>query len=140
MKLTKEQTIEEHHKMWNWIAENVHDIRPTTAKQIKEYYLKNISCLKETTDNNCFCPEYINELCYNCSLYWGAKPYRCVIDNCVFYIEFSKYIRCADYVKAADMAKLIANLPKRKDDNNGINQRTGYRRTQKNVELDFREY
>lgn len=62
MQLTKEQAIQEHRKMWNWIAdqyENNADILEQcySIESIKEYYVKQYFP-KEEIAFDCFCCDY----------------------------------------------------------------------------------
>lgn len=70
MGLTKEQAIEEHRKMWRWIAIE------TQKRQIpvkKEEYLKKYFP-DESIIKNCFCCEYdgFSECAY-CPIYWNSS-------------------------------------------------------------------
>ena len=86
MKLTKKRAIEEHRKMWNWIAEQyenetdilleLHDI-----DRLKDYYiqlhLNELSDLKMA--GNCFCCAYdrlYNGDCSHCPLNWGNNDWN----------------------------------------------------------------
>ena len=86
MKLTKKRAIEEHRKMWNWIAEQyenetdilleLHDI-----DRLKDYYiqlhLNELSDLK--MEGNCFCCAYdrlYNGDCSHCPLNWGSNDWN----------------------------------------------------------------
>ena len=84
MLLTKEKAIEEHRKMWNWIADQY-----AAHVEISLYDLKRQYCLEYKKDamNHCFCCEYNffceandqeeNEcnrgICAYCPVVWGTE-------------------------------------------------------------------
>lgn len=107
MKLTKQQAIEGHRKMWNWIADEIekmkHICRIINLKII--YCHKNVLNLK----NYCFCCEYtgIDNTCDSCILDWG------ITGDCD--LLYGKIIHTTSWQEQAKLARRIANLPKRKD-------------------------
>lgn len=87
MKLTREQAITEHRKMWKWISRQImKDYKEQCSiKSIVRYkriYLKN-NFKNEHVRNSCFCCSYAYskniydkspfDICYSCPLYWNAE-------------------------------------------------------------------
>ena len=77
MKLTKQQAIEEHRKMWNWIADqyakyegrlvNNSDGQLTGVRLKAKYFaINNLPII----DNACFCCEYDADSCEGCPVQW----------------------------------------------------------------------
>jgi len=124
MELTREQAIEEHRKMWNWIADNIEKIKPNGNKDIKEYYLYKIRKLDESIDNYCFCCEYssiyetsmIKLVCDHCPIEWDGECRNCL--SSLLYNNFTMAICNNKYDIASTMAKQIANLPEKKKPKN----------------------
>lgn len=126
MKLTKEQAIEKHREMWNWI----------TDKIIEEKNVQNIYGLKQTYCENKFPNQYILNYCFlceyskeygreNCSLCpldWESKcnNFMCedkynISDGLGLWwhcqIHFDKWLN--NWEEQAALARQIANLPER---------------------------
>ena len=114
-KLTKEEAIREHRKMWNWIAE-----------QYEQYGFQDIACLKDeylntyrpeflSMDSECFCCEYVTQQgaeCTECPVVWGGnKAYICTSGEYgrLCCVKKDKFI-------AGFLARKIANLPEKKDE------------------------
>jgi len=122
MELTREQAIEEHRKMWNWIADNIEEIRPEFAVEIKMRYLTNIRKLDEPINNHCFCCEYAlfmahkyAGICIYCPLEWYNEENLCanlMADG--LYDAFRTHILLKQYNEASIIARQIANLQERK--------------------------
>ena len=108
MELTKERAIEEHRKMWNWIAEQYENVSEVLIElhnidRLKNYYIKeNHSELEDyEIDYNCFCCEYDDQFdgdCLHCPLEWGGA-----------------YSSRDDFVLCGKIARKIANLPERRE-------------------------
>lgn len=112
MKLTKQQAIEGHRKMWNWIADEIERGKYVCIiRELKFFYcIANNLILRQ----NCFCCEYNSGYydCSRCPLDWIETLHCC--DN-----EDSLYNRVKDadtWQEQADLARQIANLPERKDE------------------------
>lgn len=108
MKLTREQAISEHRKMWNWIADETDRLKRRVEK---EEYFREMGIL-DIPHMECYCCEFER---YN--------P-NCCEEHCI--IDWGKGIGCADsyYIKwifidgwqqSARLARIIANLPERKE-------------------------
>lgn len=132
MKLTKQKAIEEHRKMWNWIADEL--LNPETQKQnCNVHTLKQKYCKENDLElfEACWCCEYdtqfINERnsermrCKNCPLTWGTE---CETDN--FYCERGEdgglwwnahqLAINGEYEGASELARQIANLPEKESE------------------------
>lgn len=132
MKLTKQKAIEEHRKLWNWIADQFESGVKDTAFNLKAEYchshFKGIDI-----NNHCFCCEYATQVnievtennyedCKFCPLVWGTEnkldSYCCEnhYDNSLargLWTLVGKYSNLGEYTDAARIAREIANLPER---------------------------
>lgn len=127
MKLTKEQVIKEHRKMWNAIgAENL--IRMSNNKDacyIKEDYFINFH--KDNIPLNCcYACDYSlahSGNCESCLIDWGTDPLLGE-KTCMSYGSvYKQWLNCivSDDIEGASLnAFKIANLPLKKDLNNII--------------------
>lgn len=128
MKLTKQQTIQEHRKMWNWIATMLKSERykafdytecgnkyGTAIVFLKRVYMNMIG-LKGKIFCDCFCCEYDGNpdvlcSCVCCPVIWCNG--KCSNS------EYGQLIKLPytpeNLDKAAALALKIANLPERKD-------------------------
>lgn len=108
MKLTKQQAIEGHRKMWNWIANEIEE-RKHIYKIIN---LKMIYCHENVLNlrNDCFCCECadsIDDTCGSCILDWG------ITGDCG--LLYGKVVHATSWKEQVKLARQIANLPERKD-------------------------
>ena len=137
MELTKKQAIEEHRKMWNWIAEQI-KIKPlkklfslpnydwiVLISDLKCYYLYDVKKqVFDDLDNNCFCCEYARnkrdytyydtDICRHCPIVWSGSDKTCFR----VFEEYRELILLNVYSdenkeKAYKLALKIANLPER---------------------------
>lgn len=114
--LTKEQTIEEHRKMWNWIADQYEKGSVQDCFDLEKTYLedkyKDVECDR-------FCCEYDDYHgdydCDSCPLDWGSESRTCS-NGLYSKLCKSTQIEGFDYKKAEKLARKIANLPERKND------------------------
>ena len=110
MGLTKEQAIEEHRKMWRWIAEELesHTVEELCKKYFglsamkAEYLIKND---KTIVLNCCFCCEYaaqvvgaVIEICKECPIKWPGTGdkwglYQCDVDCGVYRLAWGCFKR-----------------------------------------------
>lgn len=104
--MTKNEAVENHRKMWRWIAEKTLERKRKVWKG--EYFEEND--LYPKPFNDCFCCDYITQFnpidCAKCPINWGAE--RCINS---YYSDWSDWER--DYLSCANCASLIANLPER---------------------------
>lgn len=123
MKLTREEAIENHRKMWNWIADET-EKRKRKVKKIEYFYEHMLDfCFV-----NCYCCQYVYgddgdyavlfTKCDLCPIEWGVKTNDCICDESCLNGEslFCKFVNTYsdDYKNAAKYAREIANLPERK--------------------------
>lgn len=122
-KLSKEEAVRRHRELWNKIAElctggfNVgmiktmalnalgyHDSRdyPTNRCWACEYAINNAIYLHRTNEG----------VCCSCPIKW--KTALCH-DKGGEYDMWTRYILDRNYEKAAEMARVIANLPEKED-------------------------
>ena len=116
MKLTKNEAIANHRKMWNWIAEETLKQKCKVDKQ--DYFETH-----EMTDipfSYCYCCEYTIDIdyvdCSCCPIDWGGKYGTCNHRDTLGDFKGLYALWCdeTDYIKAAELAKKIAGLPERK--------------------------
>lgn len=130
MQLTKEQAVQKHRKMWNWIAdqyENKTDVFSQCGciQEIKHRYIELY--IKEDVRCDCFCCEYSynqNLGCDECPINWNSisNDSMCMYkDNNdqrhlygVIQYKWFKTMTVEDRLKCAQIARQIANLPERK--------------------------
>lgn len=129
MKLTKQQAIEEHRKMWNWIANYYKEIvngaercivedplKELNILNLKKKYFKQYSYLTIRCD--CFCCEYDSYYksdCQNCPLQW---PNLIRQDRAYCSGPFGLYTKIweasgrmkVDVIECEKLAEQIANL------------------------------
>lgn len=102
MELTRERAIEEHRKMWRWLAEH-------PEKKKWDYLLDETPILNDLINirNMCFLCTYTKEKCNCCPLDWGAAC-CCKDDGLIARWNNARSIR-----EKATFAKQIAELPER---------------------------
>ena len=108
MKLTREQAIENHRKMWNWIADETLRWKRVVMKE-KYFVANNIpDSIRPVCD--CYCCEYgainFRRNCSVCPIQW--KHRLCYVSE---YDNWRKACYAENYKKAANLARTIANLP-----------------------------
>ena len=121
-KLTKQKAVEEHRKMWNWIADELMKGKYTVV-MLKEKY-----CDMREVDplNTCFCCAYAEQIdkeerCKYCPIEWDSSysSYMCEnkeIDEDIdmgLWIYANRLSNQGKYLEAAIVARQIANLPER---------------------------
>ena len=134
MELTKKQAIEEHRKMWNWIADAIkskEDCRIAVShydwgsliSDLKHYYLLKYKNQKfEDIRASCFCCEYADimsddiyyDICHHCPIAWSSSTGHCY-DKHGEYAELTLLGGYSDENrrKAYILSLKIANLPER---------------------------
>lgn len=126
MELTKEQALEEHRKMWNWIADQYENGRVEDIRGMKQEYIEETE-YRELILHNCFCCEYAVQKrsgdyrCIDCPVTWETEVYRKFFP-CEHFLsayqklkdESCKFDKCdVDSELCARFAREIANLPER---------------------------
>ena len=124
LNLSREETIKEHRKMWNWIADEIMRVRvlPTNIHELKfSYFVKNRIADDEIPYSECYCCDYT--YCDGCSLcpidwkntsgkqrgcYNIDSPYRKLVDLLK--------LRNVDREGLSSYAREIANLPEMEED------------------------
>lgn len=107
--MTKKDAVENHRKMWRWIAEKTLE-RKRKVKKV-EYFNEVKPSLKYSIYNDCFCCEYAffsmgTTGCDKCPIKWNNT--MCMDSYFVRWLdEFENYRLCAIYALA------ISKLPER---------------------------
>lgn len=106
--MTKKEAVENHRKMWRWIAEETVKRKSKVFK--KEYFIEN-----NIVDNifcDCYCCDYVRQLdvpiCEKCPVKW---PYR---NYCGFNSLMQVWAKSEDYEVCAKTALAISELRERK--------------------------
>lgn len=132
MELSREQAINEHRKMWSWIAENVEKLKPKCIEEIKCEYLQIHDLDFKDVYHLCFLCEYarhemkkyisvsdLKVICEFCPIEWDSD--RCYRSNTLFnntiYNKIDNSIALKIYSKASYYARLIAELPEKENKN-----------------------
>ena len=128
IQLTKQKAIEEHRKMWNWIAEQYENGSTEEAYMLKEQYCRDHGYF--IISNECFCCEYDNQVannvcdgCKYCPLLWGTESktsdFFCEYKDTGLWTRMWQLTRYGstilEHIEAAKIARQIANLPERPD-------------------------
>ena len=124
MNLTKEQAIEGHRKMWNWIADKIEERKDTCIIKLLKSRYTIINEIRGLTEK-CFCCEYNRkqwcEDCSKCPLDWGSKTNRLMCTHKNKEKDFKGLYSLCDYAKTwqeqVELARKIANLPVREVQN-----------------------
>lgn len=120
MRLTREDAIDGHRKMWNWIADKIEEEKCVQViTELKDRYRRQNYLLLYS---NCFCCEYtLNEAdikeCDKCPINWKSDRilYGCM-DKHEDGDRLGLYLRCSNencWEEQAKLARKIANLPER---------------------------
>ena len=114
MKLTKSEAVQEHRKMWNWIADETEKRKVIVAKY--DYFLENGIPPNEHPMNHCWCCEYTEyKFCDRCPIVWAESCGEVVI-NCVGpKSPYRAWMRTNNWQEASELARQIANLPEQTD-------------------------
>lgn len=128
MNLTKQEAIENHRKMWNWIADETFKRRLAVSKV--NYFEENKTEENLIPHLDCYCCEYScrydcdgeEELnCENCLFTWGTEKDRnsffCEGERALYH-EWKRALMRGDYDCAACLARQIAELPEKEDSQN----------------------
>lgn len=118
-KLTKEEAIRRHRLMWNYIADESARTRTRINKVDALIHFR----WEKMPFNLCWCCEYaicntiylhrtIKDVCCFCPIKWKTELCH---DKGGEYDMWRRYIQDGNYEKAAEMARVIANLPEKED-------------------------
>lgn len=109
--MTKQEALTKHRTMWNLIADMIeagerHDhaykYKTEALKKMEEEYLPIASC---------YCCAYAKD-CSECPVIWGNSKWMSCLET--EYGSFENSLKAGNYIKAASVAREIANLPERK--------------------------
>lgn len=115
MKLTFDQAVEEHRKMWNWISEKLkYQECSSDFLNLKKFYIAEYFPTEEI-ESSCFCCEYLNNICIknppsvceSCPIIWPGG--NCTANSS----PYDLLSREPTIEKAVTLAKEISNLPQR---------------------------
>lgn len=125
--MTKQQAVEEHRKMWSWIAEETQKQQRCVGKA--EYQM---NCGRQSFDilNDCFCCQFSMDYpddhaeCERCPIEFDstAHEYMCIYtsDDSMenkfsdgLYAAWEMDCESGDWEHAAEMAYIIAGLTER---------------------------
>lgn len=124
--LTKQQTLEEHRKMWNWIAEQYEKGCKSSVHELKLDYAVKTGC-EAMLLHDCFCCQYAYEnskwehRCTKCPVIWGTEMY-CEMFFCEYPLSAYEQLKNesddidesnVNSEKCARLAREIANLPEK---------------------------
>lgn len=128
MKLTKEQAVVEHRRMWNWIAQQYRAGEHHNVEEMKRRYISGeLGKSPDLICNHCFCCEYSihtgkdsGGLCANCPIKWpsDAEEYFCIDAHVLddgegLYMEACSISiqQACDVGRLISLVEQIANLP-----------------------------
>lgn len=108
--MTRDEAISKHRKMWDWISKHL--------GKSEEDYLEKFDPEAELY-GYCYLCEYTKkhygEGCENCQ--FECSRVLCSFDG--IYTTWCRMMGDRDYVRAAELAKKIAELPEREETKNG---------------------
>lgn len=110
--MTKQEAVENHRKLWRWIAEQTREQKRIVDKV--EYF--RVFNLKRVT-NNCYCCEYVKTSvagaedmnCELCPIIWSNDVKLYCEDDA----EYTEWRTVETWQEAAHWAEVIAELPER---------------------------
>lgn len=114
LNLSFEETVENHRKMWNWIADECIKREYVVGKD--DYFKAHKIVSRPEYD--CYACDFTRGGCRKCPFLWGSEDiWRCV-DVGSPYDEYRKlrqlmlsYYVLSEYKMASEFARKIANLP-----------------------------
>lgn len=116
--LTRKRAIEEHRKMWNWIADETEKRNKIITKE--DYFAEHsgLRICGYVPNINCWCCEYVifnSSGCKSCPILWlldDKYKYATCTDE---QSPFHKWAESISIMVRAHYAREIANLPERED-------------------------
>ena len=121
MKLTREEAIANHRKMWNWIADETERLERVVLKP--EYFKEHNISHNDFPVHFCYCCDFDSQslslpLCSACPINWGVDTE--IKACCNKKSSYKKWVTVVkhysdDWKSAAKLAREIANLPERGD-------------------------
>lgn len=116
--MTKQEAIENHRKMWNWIADET--LKRERKVYKSEYFAEIHGGHRINIISDCFCCQYDFEClkgnCISCPIIFSRLDKLRL--NCMSIGSPYKHWRETynyDYTNASIYAKIIADLPERED-------------------------
>lgn len=104
--MIKEEAIQKHRDMWNWISQQTKKRKHKVSKL--DYFNENRRSTEKIPYCFCYCCDYAHGQCGKCPVVWPNKS--ACIDTL-----YSDWCNCKfNWRKAACLAKKIACLPVRK--------------------------
>ena len=109
--MTKQEALTKHRTMWNLIADMIE------AGEIYDDVIKyKDEALKKMKEEHrpiwlCYCCDYAKG-CSDCPVIWGNSKEKC---EAAEYGSFKNSLKAGNYIKAASIAREIANLPEREE-------------------------
>lgn len=133
--LTREEAIENHRELWNWVADQNKKLIGTKNSPVdKEAYFDAYGIPNsERPEWDCYVCDYAlsksdtpEDRCQICPLDWsngGETTDDCCqnLSDSGLYEQFEVSKKFGDVESCANIAKIIANLPERIDKNEKIN-------------------
>lgn len=113
IKVQEIEAIIQHRRMWNKIAELIHNgMECTTIVPYKEKALEELGLkISEFPRNMCWCCEATE--CDNCLVIWENNPESKCTSETGEYWKFILALRWKNWERAEELATTIANLPER---------------------------
>ncbi len=114
MKLTLKEAVDNFRKQWNWIADETLQQKRKVEKD--EYFDSHRIDAQDRPLNECHLCEFTRKCmdkCMDCPICWGGKIGTCLNKDAWNDHKglFVRFIRSNYYIKAANLARKIANLP-----------------------------
>ena len=103
--MTREEALENHRKMWNWIADETEFQKRKVY--VNEYLFKDKNNPIKLLNGDYLC-EYTKVNCYKCPIDWNDKEFCCKKDT-----SYDKWCECNTWEGAEMYAREIANLPEK---------------------------
>lgn len=126
MELPKEKAIEEHRKMWNWIADELEKPETRQSKEnVHDLKVRYCNANDLNLRNDCWCCEYDKQFsdytCVHCPLLWGTEcetdAYYCENDeDDGSWWHSHQLAKDGEYEGASIVARQIANLPEKESE------------------------
>lgn len=116
--MTKQECIENHRKMWNWIADETEKRKDIVRKD--EYFEAMRIPYEWRPLFECYACDFCKTNCENCPIDWGGGK-KCYTDNSPFNkwgeaLVLGSITPLKYYKEAARFAREIANLPWKNDE------------------------
>lgn len=116
--MTKQEAIENHRKLWNWIA-NTSEKENRCVRKGEYFSCFNLKMIK----NDCYCCEYTGNDCCLWPIKWLGTGKTCDL-QCIDSSNISKdwnkseyglWENTVDVQECIRLARIIANLPENPD-------------------------